>query len=160
MSNEQHKKTKKTLKIVGISMLAVGAVFTLIGFINFFSTFGSFDSPDLFWCSFVGLPLLGFGGMITLFAFKGEIAKYVKNESVPVANEAAQELTPAVKSVVSAAKSVLEEESTFLCPSCGEKNDKDSKFCKNCGTAFSVVCPSCGQATDAGKFCNHCGKEL
>ena len=157
--NNSHNKTKKILKIVGISMLVVGAVFTLIGFINFFSTFGSFDSPDLFWCSFVGLPLLGFGGMITLFAFKGEIAKYVKNESVPVANEAAEELKPAIKSVVSAAKEAIAEES-LPCPKCGEKNDIDSKFCKNCGTAFSVVCPSCGNSTDAGKFCNHCGKEL
>ena len=157
MSNEQHKKIKKTLKIVGLSLLAVGAIFAIVGFVDFFAADGM---PKLFWCLFVGLPCLAIGGMLTLFAHQQEIARYAKHESVPVINETAEELTPAVKSVVSAAKSAIDEETTLLCPSCGEKNDNDSKFCKNCGTAFSVVCPSCGQATDAGKFCNHCGKEL
>lgn len=161
MNDQNHKRIKTILKIVGISMLVVGAVFTIIAFINFFSSFGSYEPPTLFWCCFIGLPLLGFGGMITMFAFNGEIARYLKNESVPVANEAADELRPAVKSVVSTVVDAAKEgiDSGVLCE-CGTKNDEGSKFCKNCGKKLTDVCPTCGNATDSGKFCNHCGNPL
>lgn len=54
-----------------------------------------------FAAAFVGLPLLGIGFAITSFAFRREISRYVKNESVPVINEAGKELTPAVRDIAS-----------------------------------------------------------
>ena len=48
--------------------------------------------------------------------------------------------------------------STWTCPSCGQKGNK-GKFCSNCGTKKPEVwtCPSCGHTGNTGKFCPHCG---
>ena len=96
---ERHNSIKKKLKIVGFICLIAGAVFTAIGLIDFFASIGGSDMPTKFWCAFVGLPLLGIGFAITSFAFRREISRYVKNESVPVINEAGKELTPAVRDI-------------------------------------------------------------
>ena len=59
--NLEHLKKKKTLKIVGFVLLGIGVVLSAIGLISFFSAFNSQGarSPDLFWCCFIGFPLIG-----------------------------------------------------------------------------------------------------
>lgn len=94
-TEHKHEQTKRKLKIIGISILSIGLIFTIIGFISFFSSFGSGDMPSLFWCSFIGLPMFAVGLSITSLAFKREISRYVKNESVPIINEAGREVSPA-----------------------------------------------------------------
>lgn len=159
-NREQHEKTKKILKIVGVSLLVVGVIFAAVGFIDFFSAFGSNGMPTKFWCLFIGLPLLGIGGGITLFAYKREISRYVKNESVPVANEASEDLSPAVRNIASAVKEGLSSDDGVRC-ACGEFNAAGSKFCKKCGKSLASVCPVCGERIEPeSAFCNHCGAKL
>ena len=49
------------------------------------------------------------------------------------------------------------------CPSCGQENRDDAKFCGECGATLAVdlTCPGCGASYDPGqKFCNECGQNL
>lgn len=156
---EKHERTKRILKIVGPIVAAAGLILAVVGFVSFFSSFGDDGMPSLFWCAFVGMPVFVIGLGITFTAFRREIATYQKNESAPVINEFAEDIKPAVQSVASAVRETAAQDA--ICPDCGEKNDADAKFCKNCGAALRKVCPHCGEQNDAdAKFCKSCGKSL
>lgn len=157
---EKHERTKRILKIVGPIVAAAGLILAVVGFVSFFSSFGDDAMPSLFWCAFVGMPVFVIGLGITFTAFRREIATYHKNESAPVINEFAEDIKPAVQSVASAVRETAAAQDA-ICPDCGEKNDADAKFCKNCGAALRKVCPDCGEQNDAdAKFCKSCGKSL
>ena len=157
---EKHERTKRILKIVGPIVAAAGLILAVVGFVSFFSSFGGDGMPSLFWCAFVGMPVFVIGLGITFTAFRREIATYHKNESAPVINEFAEDIKPAVQSVASAVRETAAAQDA-ICPDCGEKNDADAKFCKNCGAALRKVCPHCGEQNDAdAKFCKSCGKSL
>ena len=48
-----------------------------------------------------------------------------------------------------------------LCPACGTENERDRKFCGECGSALARACPSCGASNaPATKFCGECGTAL
>lgn len=56
-------------------------------------------------------------------------------------------------------------ESLIKCPSCGAENDKNNKFCDECGASLKIktpkLCPNCGQEVGEGKkFCGECGTKL
>ena len=160
-----HESVKKKLKIIGFSLLAVGFVLTVIGFISFFSSMGSFAPPKFFWCAFLGLPLLGFGAMITSMAFRRELSKYAKDEMMPVVKEAGKEIAPTVQDLAAAVKRGLEDEGegdkSNICPVCGNGNDAADKFCGTCGSSLAEICPKCGyENPSSDKFCGHCGQEL
>ena len=156
---EKHERTKRILKIVGPIVAAAGLILAVVGFVSFFSSFGGDGMPSLFWCAFVGMPVFVIGLGLTFTAFRREIATYHKNESAPVINEFAEDIKPAVQSVASAVRETAAQDA--ICPNCGEKNDADAKFCKNCGAALRKVCPDCGEQNDAdAKFCKSCGKSL
>ena len=157
---EKHERTKRILKIVGPIVAAAGLILAVVGFVSFFSSFGGDGMPSLFWCAFVGMPVFVIGLGITFTALRREIATYQKNESAPVINEFAEDIKPAVQSVASAVRETAAAQDA-ICPNCGEKNDADAKFCKNCGAALRKVCPDCGEQNDAdAKFCKSCGKSL
>lgn len=157
---KNHARVKLFLKVSGICLIVAGLALAITGAADFFGTMYSFDGvPDLFWCLMVGLPLLGLGGTLTALGFKKEIAGYIKNESVPVINELGKEIHPAVSAVASAVKDGLNEGGKTC--ACGAVNDRDSKFCKNCGRSLLTACPDCGNEIDAdSKFCKNCGKKL
>lgn len=163
-NNLAHESVKKKLKIAGICLLAVGLVCTIIGMADFFAAFNSEGErmPKLFFMCFIGLPLIAVGAGMLIFGFKREIMRYAKNESVPVINEAGEEISPAVKSVVTAAREgVAQEKADKTVCSCGAVNADGSKFCKECGKALYSVCPNCGAKTDPeSKYCNECGTKL
>lgn len=159
--NNKHESTKKKLKIIGFILIGAGIVLTVIGLVSFFSAFGTEKFPKLFFCAFIGLPMLGIGCAILSFAFKREIMRYAKNEGVPVINEASEEIKPAVKNVAAAVNEGLKSEKTVTCPKCGTVNPADGKFCKECGTAIGANCPNCGEKISPDdKFCNNCGEKL
>ena len=160
---QKHESLKKKLKIVGFCLLFVGAACTLVGFVNFFMTIASGGGiPTLFFLLFIGLPCIGIGAGLLAFAFRREILRYTKNESVPVINEAGKEISPAVKDIASAVKDGLEEKkATTVCPACKKANDIDSKFCKYCGAPLTKNCPHCGNKIDGDSaFCSECGKKI
>jgi len=55
---------------------------------SFFSAFGGGGPPRLFWCCFVGMPLLFVGGGMCMLGFMGSVARYMAAEQVPVATDA------------------------------------------------------------------------
>lgn len=153
---KKYRRIKLALKIAGPIVAAAGLGLTVMGFADMFLSTADGGSPSLFWGLIAGLPLLGVGGMLCLAGFRREIVRYTKDETVPVLNEAGQELTPAVSAIAGAVKSAGED----LCPHCGEPNEKDAKFCRHCGSAFFVTCPHCGETVKDGKFCDKCGEPL
>lgn len=156
---KKHARIKLGLKIAGIALTAGGAVLSAVGFISFFGAFGGDGFPDLFWCCFLGLPMFAFGINFLRAGFRREIASYAKNESVPVINEAAEEMTPAVQAIAGAVRGGKGEGLT--CPACGKANDAAAKFCDNCGEPLRRICPACGKENDAeAKFCDNCGGKL
>ena len=161
MKNENHEKLKKRLKIAGFILLAVGLVCTVVGMANFFSSAmgGDGEMPKLFWLMFIGVPCLGVGGSLLGFAYRREIMNFNKNESVPVINDAAGEIAPAVRNIAEAVKTA-DEKPTVKC-ACGEENPVGSKFCRKCGRSLAGVCPDCGKEVGANdEFCNNCGAKL
>jgi hypothetical protein len=108
-----HNKTRWFLRIAGLLVAAAGFVFTLIGMVSFFSAFGSGAPPRLFWCAFIGLPMLAIGGMMCIFGFMGAVARYTAAEQVPVATDAITDLAEgtqgAVKTVARAVAEGVQE---------------------------------------------------
>lgn len=158
-----HAKTKRTFKIAGFAVLAVGIVLTAVGFVDFAASFGSFSGgvPKLFFLSIIGLPMAAAGGMLLTFGYRREVMGYVKNESVPVINELAGEIKPAVKSVTEAVAEGLRSQPTArTCPKCGNAVKEGDRFCDECGQNLTgKKCPDCGRENDPdAKFCAGCGK--
>ena len=138
MNEQQHNATKKKLRVIGIILIIVGVLCMTTGIVDFSLAFNGKEvrDPTLFFLIFLGSPIMVAGIICLIFGFKKEIGMYIKNESVPVINEAAGELKPAIKSVVSAVKEGLngeEKQSDRVCSHCGKSNDGDHAFCSFCG---------------------------
>jgi hypothetical protein len=167
----KHNQTRETLRIVGPAILVVGLIFLVIGVGSFFSSFGSFEPPRLFWCAFVGLPLIGIGLVICKFAFLGAVSRYMANEVAPVGkdvvNYMAEGTKGAVHDIAAAVAGGLRDGTAgsevriIRCQKCNTDNEARANFCKGCGTPLAKTkpCPSCGGLNDPdARFCTHCGK--
>ena len=133
----KHERTKLILKIAGIAMVVCGLALAITGFADMIASTGR-------------------GMMFCLTGFRREISRYMKNESVPVVNEAGKEITPAISAIAGAAKSA----DATICPHCGKTNSDGAKFCRHCGNKLTVTCPACGAEVSAGDFCENCGAKL
>ncbi len=152
-----HENTKKKFKKIGIILLSIGILCTSIGIIDFFISMASMHAPSLFFLCFIGIPLIGIGSSLTSLGFRGEIMRYNKNESVPIINEASEEISPAIKNIVN---SINNSESNITCE-CGYINNSDSLFCKKCGKSLRIICPNCGKTLDNdSKYCSYCGNKI
>src|SRR5262245_47588762 len=98
--NSQHTDIRMLLRIVGPAIVIVGLIFTIVGMVSFFSAFGGFEPPRQFWCAFVGLPLIVFGGAISQFAFAGAVARYMADEMAPVGKDVVNYMAGGVKQSV------------------------------------------------------------
>lgn len=153
-----HEKQKLVLRTVGIVLLVVGLICALIGFIDIFSTISRHEMSTKFYLAIIGLPLMGIGGGLTLFSFQREISRYVKDETMPVLNEAGKEIAPAVRAVANAVRGKTEEVS---CPHCGEQNPAENTYCKACGKPLVRKCPRCGaELSPDSAYCGKCGTKL
>jgi hypothetical protein len=116
LQTPKHKGTRSFLRVAGPLVAAVGLVFLIVGMASFFSAFGGSGSPRLFWCCFVGLPLLFIGGAMCMFGFVGAVARYTAAEQVPVATDAINDLAEgtqgAVKTVARAVAEGVKEAQT------------------------------------------------
>src|SRR6185436_2169101 len=109
LQTSKHKGTRFFLRVTGLLVATVGLVFLLIGLGSFFSAFGGNGQPRLFWCCFVGMPLLFVGGVMCLFGFMGAVARYTAAEQVPVATDAINDLAEGTQGAVkTVARAVLE----------------------------------------------------
>ena len=166
--NPGHETSRNVLRIVGPSIIALGGIFMLVGLMSFFSALGGGGFPRLFWCCFVGIPLLFVGVVLTKFGFMGAIIRYQAGEVAPVGkdtfNYMAEGTQAGVRTVATAFASGLHEKSKqgqLPCPACGRANDAHARFCDECGAVHSKICPACGERNDGdAKFCHGCGKRL
>lgn len=156
---ENHDKKKLTIRICGFVLLAIGLVFTIIGLFSFFSAMNSSSEPKLFWCSFVGLPTLAVGLMLTIFSYQRELHSYMKDESMPVIKDGYRDMHSEIDDF---AKTMRGEENVKVCPNCGTKNDFSSNYCKSCGKKLvNKICPKCKNEVDYdATFCPKCGEKL
>ncbi len=200
LASRQHQQTRTVLRLVGPLVLLTGIILLVVGVASFFSSADAMNPgfPEIgrvpitlpsgevigttapepepanhVWLMFVGIPLIGVGGVMCKFAYMGAVTRYVASELVPVGTDVIHDMADgtkdAVRDLAAAVKSGLREDdprsggSNRLCPSCGEANDADAKFCDACGEALptSVVCGRCSQANDPdAKFCDNCGGPL
>lgn len=166
--NPGHTNVRNVLRIAGPITIAVGGLFVVIGIGSFFSAFAGSGSPRYFWCAFVGMPIVFFGIVMTMFGFLGAVTRYQAGEVAPVGkdtfNYMAHGTQGGVRMMASAVGAGLAEGSgggKLACPACGHPNDQDAKFCDDCGAAISKACPGCGAVNDGdAKFCDDCGKRF
>ena len=159
--NAQHQKTKMTLRVLGVVLLAFGAVLAITGFADFFFSGMAGEMPTLFWMLFLGFPMLAIGLMLLLTSFRQEISRYVKNETVPIVNEAGEEISPAVRAVAAAAREGVTPTEHLTCGACGAENPAGNSYCGKCGAPLARTCPACGASVKAGDaYCGQCGKKL
>jgi hypothetical protein len=116
LQTPRHKGTRSFLRVAGTLVAAVGLLFLIIGLVSFLSALGGGGSPRLFWCCFVGMPLLFVGGGMCMFGFMGAVARYAAVEQVPVAMDAINDLAEgtqgAVKTVARAVAEGVREAQT------------------------------------------------
>lgn len=161
MNTQQHQNTKRTFRVLGVVLLAFGAVLAMTGFVNFALSISDGEMPTLFWMLFLGFPLLAFGLMLLLMSLRQEITRYVKNETIPVINEAGEEIAPAVRAVAAAAREGVIPTEHLTCGACGAENPAGNSYCGKCGAPLARTCPACGASVKAGDaYCGQCGKKL
>lgn len=85
----QHIKLRNGLRIAGPVVLVIGVIFTATAFIDFVLSMNDMGrgSPKLFWCGFIGMPLMFVGFVLCMYGFMGAAARYVAAESAPVASD-------------------------------------------------------------------------
>ena len=95
----KHAKNKKKLKIIGIILIVAGVCCAVTGFVDMGLSMRRMEMPRLFFLLIIGFPSIAIGGMLALMGFRKEMATYIKNESVPVFNEASEEMKPGISAV-------------------------------------------------------------
>ncbi len=81
----KHLKIRRALRTAGPVVLVIGILFTATAFISFLTAMNSGEWPRLFWCAFIGLPLMSVGAMLCMFGFMGAFSRYAAAEQAPVA---------------------------------------------------------------------------
>lgn len=159
-----HEQIKRIFQYVGFGCLAAGGICTLVGMISFFGAFASPYPPRFFFLAFIGLPLLGIGGIVLGFGYHREILRYQKNESIPVLREAGREISPAVRDIAAAVGEGLRTAAPSqmqTCTHCGAQVAPGTKFCSMCGEALPLTCVHCGARLPAdAQYCPACGKKV
>lgn len=161
-SQKKHKKIKIILRISGGVLLICGIVFVIVGMVDFFQSTMDFHNgrPTKMWCFICGIPLIPIGAGLLALGFKKEMMSYVKNETVPIINQVGREVSPAIENITAAVKRGTAKLNGITCI-CGQINDSESKFCKNCGKSLVQTCPNCNAQLDKdSKFCDNCGERL
>ena len=106
LESPKHHSTRGFLRVCGPLTAVAGLVLIAIGFISFFAAMNSDGPPRLFWCAFLGMPVLFVGIVMCKFGYIGAVARYLAAEAAPVAkdtvNYMAQETQEGVKTVARA----------------------------------------------------------
>jgi hypothetical protein len=140
----------------------------IVGFVDFFRAFGGSGEPKLFWCLFVGMPLLFAGGVLCSYGFMGKVLRYMAQETAPAGkdtfNYLADGTREGVKAVAGAIGEGLRESglggagpTMVRCHKCNALSPAEAQFC---GQALSKTkpCPNCREWNDPdAKFCDNCG---
>jgi len=103
-----HDGLRRLLRVAGPIVLVLGGILALVGVVSFFVAASRHTGPPaLFFCAFIGLPLIFVGTVMCMFGYMGALARYVAAEQAPVArdtiNYMAEGTQDAVKTVARAA---------------------------------------------------------
>lgn len=165
--DQNHSKKRNTLRYIGVPVLIIGVLLVIIGFTQFISPNSEFGEG--FGKFALGLPFIFIGSVLTGYGYMGSVVRYQAGEMAPVAKDTVNYMVDGTKeSIKTVAQSIHEgihgdQGANVICSSCSTMNDKDSKFCKNCGANLikEKVCSSCGNANDLdAKYCDNCGSRL
>lgn len=158
MEMKDYSKTKKTFRTLGFIILPIGLVLSIIGFIDFFMSFNSMTQPKLFFCLFIGLPLISIGIIFLILGFMKELNSFAASQSAPVHKDVINYMLDGTREEVN---KTINASKKIICPECKAENDKDALFCSTCGHKLKNTCPKCNAENDAdAKFCKNCGEEL
>jgi len=165
--NPGHIRKRNLLRRIGPVVLGLGVLLLAVGTIDFFISMSSFGRmPTLFWCNFLGMPMIFFGVVMTKIGYVGSIARYMSAENSPVAKDTFNYMADGAREGVRDIASAIREGVTgdvsgsACCPGCKQPNDRDAKFCDACGGSVSYEkdCPDCEVPNDHdAKFCDGCG---
>lgn len=173
MSNEinpRHADVRSVLRLFGPAVAGVGLLFLVVGMVSFFSAFGGGGPPRLFWCAFLGMPLLAIGVGITKFAYFGAVARYMAGEAAPVSKDVTNYMVAGTKDSIRDVATAVGEGfaagergsavRSIPCGKCGSENERSANFCHSCGAPVGAKrrCAKCGDLNDAdARFCDKCG---
>src|SRR5687768_7329138 len=85
LESPKHHSTRGFLRVFGPLTVVAGLVLIAIGFISFFAAMNADGPPGLFWCAFLGMPVLFVGIVMCKFGYIGAVARYLAAEAAPVA---------------------------------------------------------------------------
>ena len=100
LQTAKHKTIRSALRVLGPTVALVGLIFIVTGAVDFFSAFGQLRTPTLFWCFFVGMPLLFVGGVLSMLGFMGAVSRYTAAEQVPVATDTINDLADGTQGAI------------------------------------------------------------
>jgi hypothetical protein len=172
LTDPRHELHRARLRTFGWLCTATGAIATGIGLVSFFGAMGpGRGQPDLFWCAFLGLPLLGLGGNLLRMGYAGALARYHARETMPVATDALDHVAEhghgALRTIGGAlAGKPRAAADRGACTACGAAVGADARFCQQCGkelapAAPAVECARCRHDNAPGaRFCAGCGGAL
>jgi RNA polymerase subunit RPABC4/transcription elongation factor Spt4 len=170
--NPGHNAVRDTLRIVGPIIALAGLTLIIVGMADFFHSFGRFGPPRLFWCPFVGMPLLFVGLVLSSYGYMGKVLRYTAEETAPVGkdtfNYLAEETREGVQTVAGAIGQGLREgglggtaPTMVRCHKCNALAPAEAKFCGQCGQSLGKTksCPGCREWNDPdARFCDNCGR--
>ena len=166
----KHAGVQSLLRILGPILILVGGGLLATGVLV---TFVFRGGTSIFFLSFIGMPILFVGTVMTGYGFMGAVTRYAAQEVAPVGKDTFNYMAEGTQEFVStAARSIgaglaegmgdagTSEAPSIRCHKCNEANDADAKFCDACGASLekSKACPKCEELNDpdAG-FCDNCG---
>lgn len=155
---KDYSKTKKIFRTLGFVFLPIGLLLAIIGFVDFFMSFNSATPPHLFFCLFIGMPLIFIGIVFLIFGFMKELNSFAASQSAPVHKDVFNYMLDGTREELS---KTINASNKIVCPNCKCENDKDALFCSSCGHKLKNICSKCNAENDAdAKFCKNCGEEL
>ncbi|NLX06759.1 MAG: hypothetical protein GXY33_16605 [Phycisphaerae bacterium] len=106
LQSPHHLRIRTVLRVGGPLIAATGFLFTIVGMASFFAAIAGSGFPRLFWCCFVGGPLMFLGTAMCMFGYLGAFQRYAAGETAPVAkdtiNYMGQNTQPGLKAAVKA----------------------------------------------------------
>jgi hypothetical protein len=165
-----HNSVRDTLRVAGPVVALTGLGFIVVGLVDFFRAFGGSGEPKLFWCGFVGMPLLFVGLVLSSYGYMGKVLRYTAEEMAPAGkdtfNYMAEGTREGIKTVAGAIGQGLREgglggaQTMVRCHKCNAPAPAEAKFCSQCGHALGKTkpCPNCRELNDPdARFCDNCG---
>ncbi len=173
-----HKQARAVLRVLGPIILIIGILFIISGIRSFIgmdnspspSYIGDSRPEDNFFHSFIGMPLVFVGVVMSMFGYMGKVARYQASELAPVGKDVANYMMDNTQDSVRGFAGAIgeglsqgrtETKNQKHCLQCGNDLDEDSQFCDQCGTKTVKKCVECQTDNESdAKFCDACGYQF